>query len=673
MILRRLKLRNIRSYEEGEINFPNGIILFEGDIGSGKSTILLATEFALFGLGNEKATSLLSLGKNEGEVELEFEVKGNKVKVHRSLVRVSKKNIRQENCWIEINGKRYLLSPKEMKEKILNILGYNEPVDPKAKSIIFRYAVYTPQEEMKEILNKPTEERLQTIRKALRLEEYKIARDNASLIAKELRTYANIYIKEEENIPKLEEKIKEYEKDKKELSEKIKEIEEILIDVNIEISGYEEELKELREELEKLMGELKKEEELRRSFEEYNKRIDFLKSQLSINRIEKERLEKQKDSIILKKPEKTLDEIEKILDEIKEERDKIIEEYTKKQQLLQNYLILIQKKVCPTCNQSVDNPIFLAKVEALKKEVGEIEKKKIIIENEIKKLNEIRKEAKIYEDNIRELEKINYKLSIINEQNKNYEEEIKELSKRIEELKEKIELSRKAAEEYNIKKKEYEKIDNELKKLMEKRRNLELEKTRIISNIEKYDLEISNTQQEINKIKEKVNKGRKLMEYITWIEECFIPALEKIELVIFRNANREFNDEFSRFFSYMVEDPTKSVMIDEDFTPIVMQESYEHEISNLSGGERTALALAFRLALNKIVQKRAGIEGGLLILDEPTDGFSKDQIGKIGDLIRELKLDQVIIVSHERELEGSADYIFRVRKENGKSKIYASI
>jgi exonuclease SbcC len=673
LILRRLKLRNIRSYEEGEINFPNGIILFEGDIGSGKSTILLATEFALFGLGNEKATSLLSLGKNEGEVELEFEVKGNKVKVHRSLVRVSKKNIRQENCWIEINGKRYLLSPKEMKEKILNILGYNEPVDPKAKSIIFRYAVYTPQEEMKEILNKPTEERLQTIRKALRLEEYKIARDNASLIAKELRTYANIYIKEEENIPKLEEKIKEYEKNKKELSEKIKEIEEILIDVNIEISGYEEELKELREELEKLMGELKKEEELRRSFEEYNKRIDFLKSQLSINRIEKERLEKQKDSIILKKPEKTLDEIEKILDEIKEERDKIIEEYTKKQQLLQNYLILIQKKVCPTCNQSVDNPIFLAKVEALKKEVEEIEKKKIIIENEIKKLNEIRKEAKIYEDNIRELEKINYKLSIINEQNKNYEEEIKELSKRIEELKEKIELSRKAAEEYNIKKKEYEKIDNELKKLMEKRRNLELEKTRIISNIEKYDLEISNTQQEINKIKEKVNKGRKLMEYVTWIEECFIPALEKIELVIFRNANREFNDEFSRFFSYMVEDPTKSVMIDEDFTPIVMQESYEHEISNLSGGERTALALAFRLALNKIVQKRAGIEGGLLILDEPTDGFSKDQIGKIGDLIRELKLDQVIIVSHERELEGSADYIFRVRKENGKSKIYAPI
>ncbi|MCC6013802.1 MAG: AAA family ATPase [Candidatus Verstraetearchaeota archaeon] len=673
MILRRLKLRNIRSYDQGEIYFPNGVILFEGDIGSGKSTILLATEFALFGLGNEKATSLLSLGKNEGEVELEFEVRGNKVKVHRSLVRVTKKNIRQENCWIEINGKRYLLSPKEMKEKILEILGYNEPIDPKAKSIIFRYAIYTPQEEMKEILNKPSEERLQTIRKALRLEEYKIARDNASLVAKELRTYANIYLKEEVNLPKLEEKIKENEKKKNEELNKLKEIEKVLIDINNEITKYEVELKKLIEELERLMGELKKEEELRKSFDEYNKRINFLNLQLSRNKIEKERLEKQKNNIVLKKPEKLLEEIDEILEKIEKERDKIYEEYTRKQQLLQNYLILIQKKICPTCNQSVDNPIFLSKVEALKKEVKEIENKKIVIEDEIKRLKEMRKEAKIYEDNIKELEKINYQLSIINEQNKNYEEELKELLKKVEELKEKIELSRKAAEEYNIKKKEYEKIESEYKKLIEKRRNLELEKSKTIANIEKYDFEISSIQQEINKIKEKVNKGKRLMEYITWIEECFIPALEKIELTIFKNANREFNDEFSRFFSYLVDDPTKTVMVDEDFTPIVMQESYEQEVSNLSGGERTALALAFRLALNKIVQKRTGIEGGLLILDEPTDGFSKEQIAKMGDLIRELKLDQVIIVSHERELEGFADYIFRVRKENGKSKIYAPI
>ena len=39
MILRSLKLENIRSYKTTTIAFPKGISLFEGDIGSGKSTI----------------------------------------------------------------------------------------------------------------------------------------------------------------------------------------------------------------------------------------------------------------------------------------------------------------------------------------------------------------------------------------------------------------------------------------------------------------------------------------------------------------------------------------------------------------------------------------------------------------------------------------------------------
>ena len=36
MILKSLKLRNIRSYENQEINFPTGSTLLAGDIGTGK-------------------------------------------------------------------------------------------------------------------------------------------------------------------------------------------------------------------------------------------------------------------------------------------------------------------------------------------------------------------------------------------------------------------------------------------------------------------------------------------------------------------------------------------------------------------------------------------------------------------------------------------------------------
>ena len=61
------------SYKDQVIDFPLGKTLFEGDIGSGKSTILMALEFGLFGLGSEKAGSLLRIGENEGSVSIVFE------------------------------------------------------------------------------------------------------------------------------------------------------------------------------------------------------------------------------------------------------------------------------------------------------------------------------------------------------------------------------------------------------------------------------------------------------------------------------------------------------------------------------------------------------------------------------------------------------------------------
>jgi exonuclease SbcC len=60
-----------------------------------------------------------------------------------------------------------------------------------------------------------------------------------------------------------------------------------------------------------------------------------------------------------------------------------------------------------------------------------------------------------------------------------------------------------------------------------------------------------------------------------------------------------------------------------------------------------------------------------LILDEPTDGFSKEQLYKIRDILEELKCPQVILVSHEKELEGFADHIFRVQKSDGVSALRA--
>ena len=70
MLIRSVRLENIRSYTNETVEFPEGSTLLSGDIGSGKSTILLAIEFALFGLKKGSGNSLLRHGKKEGSVEL---------------------------------------------------------------------------------------------------------------------------------------------------------------------------------------------------------------------------------------------------------------------------------------------------------------------------------------------------------------------------------------------------------------------------------------------------------------------------------------------------------------------------------------------------------------------------------------------------------------------------
>ena len=50
MIIKQLILENIRSHESTEIEFAEGKTLIRGDIGSGKSSIMMSIEAALFGI-----------------------------------------------------------------------------------------------------------------------------------------------------------------------------------------------------------------------------------------------------------------------------------------------------------------------------------------------------------------------------------------------------------------------------------------------------------------------------------------------------------------------------------------------------------------------------------------------------------------------------------------------
>ena len=198
MLLKSIKLSNIRSYLNQEVKFPEGSTLLAGDIGSGKSSILLAIEFALFGARRKHlpAEALLRNGKNKGNIELKFGLDGKEIIINRSIKR-TKSEVKQDKGSIVIDGVKKDVMPVELKAIILDLLGY--PKETKSKSLIFRYTVYTPQELMKQILIDDKDYRIDTLRKVFGVDKYKKIKENCQIFVKSLKGKKEILKLKSEN------------------------------------------------------------------------------------------------------------------------------------------------------------------------------------------------------------------------------------------------------------------------------------------------------------------------------------------------------------------------------------------------------------------------------------------------------------------------------------------
>ena len=185
MLLKKIILNNIRSYKNQEIEFSDGSTLLSGDIGSGKTSVLLGIEFALFGLQpGQRGSSLLRNGEDNGGVVMEFEVEDKNVIIERTLKRG--KSISQDYCSITINGLKSEMSVTELKNKVLEILSYPAEFSKK-QNILYKFTVYTPQEEMKQIILQDPETRINTLRHVFGIDKYKKILENISIITLKLR------------------------------------------------------------------------------------------------------------------------------------------------------------------------------------------------------------------------------------------------------------------------------------------------------------------------------------------------------------------------------------------------------------------------------------------------------------------------------------------------------
>ena len=236
-------------------------------------------------------------------------------------------------------------------------------------------------------------------------------------------------------------------------------------------------------------------------------------------------------------------------------------------------------------------------------------------------------------------------------------EDLKNFKSDLEIISEQIQSYSDIESQYNSYKKDFEQTSTKLK-------DQELNHKLLLKDIQFINDEIKNIKKELElkeKIKQKINY---INELNYWLTEQFINLTSTIEKNIMFKVQREFNELFKKWFSLIIEDENLDVQIDEDFAPLIRQNNYDTFIENLSGGEKTAIALAYRLALNKTINDFINTikTKDIIILDEPTDGFSSEQLDRMRDVFEQLNINQLIIVSHEAKMETYAENIIRISK-----------
>jgi len=183
-------------------------------------------------------------------------------------------------------------------------------------------------------------------------------------------------------------------------------------------------------------------------------------------------------------------------------------------------------------------------------------------------------------------------------------------------------------------------------------------------------------------LKERLDHAQEKIERMGKIEKL----LEVIDDIrgAYRSIQPKLRSEFVTYLERTVQQvldgligaagPILIVKIDETYTPLVSsEEGYEREASNLSGGERTLLAFAYRIGLGQLImQSRTGHGLYMLLLDEPTESLGREDgsVDRLAEAISRLKaIEQIIAVTHSEAFAEKAEHVIRVEKEAGASRV----
>lgn len=364
MKINRIYLENYRIHEKLEVEFDKGINLLLGENGKGKSSILEAIGYALFGSdlrGTQK--DAIQYGKKSAKIQVEFTgVDGEEYIVTRKLPGATS-IYRKSNPELELQGKE---------DRIRELCGIKGDIKD-----VYDNVIVAKQNEFISSFKATAKDREKTFDKVFNTEIYREIYDGYS---KDVEgKYKNEIAIEENSIKSISDIMEDSQEIKEKLEleeEREKEFEKYLNTLSVELKEIKEKLNQISEtelKIEKINGEIRKSEEVLNSIT-----------------LQEEKLKKQIEETILAKEiaDKNIEnhneyiKTSEILESIKKEK-KELDQIKEKQNNLEKELISLEKLRGDSNNQVNlwKNSIENLKVSCREKKdrvdflQGEIEKK----------------------------------------------------------------------------------------------------------------------------------------------------------------------------------------------------------------------------------------------------------------------------------------------------------
>jgi DNA repair protein SbcC/Rad50 len=686
-----VQLENIRSHVKSTVPFTRGFNCVVGGVGCGKSSVMYAIDFALFGDSIARSFDyLLREGADFGKVMVQFSQNGNTYRITRGLRRKGK-GISQDNECLKLYEEDNLIASIKndaIAEQIKAITGLDKE--------LYREIVWFRQEHLKELLDAAPRDRQKRLDELFGLSDYEAAWSNIAQYQRDYETEKRVYEKDPDvnSIEKLSndynragEEFALLEMDLESSTQKLAIAKRTLDEADQKLKALEEkklQVEELKRKEARLHASL---QGMTNAIASLTMKVEDRTTILDALRQRQTSMDSQKKLCLTKLEQAGLPANQPFeqLGQFLASFDDKISSLRGEQEAASKGIQTDQKRTsqlaqedkCPLCIQPLTGQYKTDLLQRIEQENAERQR---IINHSRLEIADLQKTKNIASEAYSGLQTCLTREADLKSRIGEEENNLKNLTCELE-GQQKLEADQKvqyAVVQVEIGKfelsdldsartrreqafKQYYVFDSEL-------RTKENRKKDLLRRIDEAKQRIDAAQEKT----EKVEKLKRTIEILGAIRDAYRsiqPKLRSEFVKVLRNFIQQVLDSLVGG-----ETPMLNVVIDETYTPYVKSESgVDREVTNLSGGERTLLAFAYRLGLGQLImQSKTGHGLGMLMLDEPTENLGSEDgsIERLAEAISRFKaIEQIIAVTHSEVFADKAEHVITLEKEAGISKI----